>query len=48
MCHGPQLKHSTEPKGGFAKEAKEACKQCHVKKHSPKFDFEKYWPNIQH
>jgi hypothetical protein len=48
MCHGPQLKHSTEPRGGFAKKAKEACKQCHVKKHSPNFDFGKYWPNIQH
>ncbi len=48
MCHGPRLEHSKAPAGGFAKEANTACKQCHIKKHSPKFDFEKYWPKIQH
>ncbi len=48
MCHGPQLEHSKAPTGGFAKKANTACKQCHIKKHSPKFDFEKYWPKIQH
>jgi len=48
MCHGARLEHSQNPQGGFAKEARSACTRCHVKKHSPKFDFSRYWPRIQH
>lgn len=48
MCHGPRLEHTQNPKGGAAKQAKAACGQCHVKKHSPKFNFSQYWPRIRH
>ncbi len=48
MCHGPRLEHSRNPQGGFAGEARAACGKCHVKKHSPKFDFSRYWPRIRH
>ena len=48
MCHGARLEHTRNPKGGFAKEARAACGTCHVKKHSPKFDFGRYWPRIRH
>ena len=48
ICHGPALKHSKAPTAGFGKEAKQACKKCHVKNHSPRFDFEKYWEKIKH
>jgi 2',3'-cyclic-nucleotide 2'-phosphodiesterase (5'-nucleotidase family) len=48
MCHGARLEHSQNPQGGFAKEANAACGRCHVKKHSPKFNFGRYWPRIRH
>lgn len=48
MCHGARLEHSRNPQGGFAAEAKSACARCHVKKHSPKFVFEQYWPKVRH
>jgi 2',3'-cyclic-nucleotide 2'-phosphodiesterase (5'-nucleotidase family) len=48
MCHGARLEHTQNPRGGFAKEAHAACGKCHVKKHSPKFDFSRYWPRIRH
>ncbi len=48
MCHGARLEHTQNPQGGFAGEANAACGTCHVKKHSPKFNFGQYWPRIQH
>jgi 2',3'-cyclic-nucleotide 2'-phosphodiesterase (5'-nucleotidase family) len=48
MCHGARLEHTQNPRGGFAEEAKAACGTCHVKKHSPKFNFSRYWPRIRH
>ena len=48
MCHGARLEHTQNPQGGFAKEANAACGKCHVKKHSPKFNFGRYWPRIRH
>ncbi len=48
VCHGPALKHSKVPTAGFGKDPKQACKQCHVKNHSPRFNFEKYWGKIKH
>ncbi len=48
MCHGARQAHSQNPQGGFAKEAHAACGRCHVKKHSPKFNFSRYWPRIRH
>ena len=48
MCHGARLEHTQNPRGGFAEEAKAACGTCHVKKHSPNFNFSRYWPRIRH
>ena len=48
MCHGARLEHTQNPQEGFAGEAKAACGKCHVKKHSPKFNFSQYWPRIRH
>jgi len=48
ICHGPALKHSQAPTAGFGKDAKQACKKCHVKNHSPSFNFDKYWDTIKH
>lgn len=48
VCHGPALKHSKAPTAGFGKDPKQACKLCHVKNHSPRFNFKKYWEKIKH
>ncbi len=48
VCHGPRRDHAQSPTGGFAKEAKNACAQCHVRNHSPNFKYETYWPRIAH
>ncbi len=48
ICHGPALKHVEAPTAGFGKDAKQACKKCHVKNHSPRFNFDKYWEKIKH
>ena len=48
VCHGPMLIHSKNPQAGFGNNAREACKHCHVKNHSPNFNFSKYWPKIKH
>lgn len=48
ICHGPGLKHAQSPEPGFGRQAKEACKQCHVKSHSPQFNYRDYWPRIKH
>jgi len=51
-CHGVGQAHATS--GGQAKTGhhdwpqKKICAQCHVPKHSPEFDYKKYWPNIIH
>ncbi|MBI4384050.1 MAG: hypothetical protein HY579_08470 [Nitrospinae bacterium] len=48
VCHGPGLEHAQSPKPGFGAQARQACKQCHVKNHSPRFNFDNYWPRIKH
>ena len=48
VCHGPMLKHSENPQAGFGSNARQSCKYCHVKNHSPNFNFSKYWPKIKH
>ncbi|GJL77550.1 MAG: hypothetical protein NPINA01_05390 [Nitrospinaceae bacterium] len=48
VCHGPALNHSKAPAAGFGLDARQACKNCHVKNHSPRFNFEKYWEKIKH
>jgi len=48
VCHGPRRDHAQSPGGGFAQEAKTACRQCHAPNHSPKFNYGTYWPKIAH
>ncbi|MBC8282928.1 MAG: metallophosphoesterase [Nitrospinae bacterium] len=48
VCHGAGKKHTSAPMPGFGNEAKKACIKCHVKNHSPKFNFTQYWPKIKH
>lgn len=48
VCHGPGLMHADSPKPGFGAQANQACQQCHVKNHSPRFDFSEYWSRIKH
>ncbi len=51
-CHGAGRKHvesaglEKTPNHGMDKE--QICTQCHIQEHSPKFNFEEYWPKIQH
>ena len=48
VCHGPGRSHALAPQAGFGSKASEACKQCHVKNHSPRFNYAEYWPKIKH
>ena len=48
VCHGAGKKHASAPMPDFGNQAKKACKKCHVKNHSPKFNYTKYWPKIKH
>lgn len=48
VCHGPGGKHAAAPQPGFGSEAPKACKKCHVKNHSPRFNYTEYWPKIKH
>lgn len=51
-CHGAGRAHAES--AGFEALAnqdwrpQQMCAQCHVQKHSPAFDFDSYWPRIQH
>ena len=47
-CHGPRFDHSKNLHQNFQFNAKKACKSCHVKNHSPNFNFSKYWEKIKH
>ena len=48
VCHGAGKKHALNPTPGFGKQAKKACNKCHVKNHSPKFNYTQYWSKIKH
>jgi len=51
-CHGAAAEHASS--GGVKAvanaqwSAQQMCAQCHVQKHSPSFDFDRYWPRIRH
>ena len=51
-CHGAGRQHVES--AGFEStknsdwQAEQICAQCHVQKHSPSFDFDRYWPRIKH
>ena len=56
-CHGPRRDHVKNPVAADKQDAdvKEhskskgaVCLTCHNEKHSPSFDFETYWPQIEH
>lgn len=51
-CHGAGRKHveskGIEPLPNAEWQPQQICIQCHEKKHSPAFNFKKYWPRIQH
>ncbi len=51
-CHGAGREH-VESQGSKATkhhdwQPEQMCLQCHVQKHSPSFEFDKYWPRIKH
>ena len=48
VCHGAGKEHIKAPMSGFGKDARNTCKKCHVKNHSPRFNFTQYWPRIKH
>lgn len=48
VCHGPGREHMKSPQPGWSNDAAHACKQCHVKNHSPRFQFADYWSKIKH
>ena len=51
-CHGAAKAHvksgGKEPVANKGWSIEKMCKQCHVQKHSPSFNVEKYWPKIAH
>ncbi|MBE9536591.1 MAG: hypothetical protein IMF07_05365 [Proteobacteria bacterium] len=51
-CHGPCRPHAVskgaKPVANAGWPPEKICKQCHVGSHSPSFDLERYWPEIEH
>jgi hypothetical protein len=47
-CHGPSAAHVKEPKVHTPFTPADQCRRCHDLENSPKFDFDVYWPKIQH
>ncbi|WP_455218898.1 multiheme c-type cytochrome [Kaarinaea lacus] len=51
-CHGAGKDHAKsggqKPLANKAWPREKMCAQCHVPKHSPSFDIDKYWPKIAH
>ena len=47
-CHGPRGRICWTRIRSFRFPTPETCVSCHHGSHSPLFDFEKYWPKIQH
>jgi hypothetical protein len=51
-CHGAGREHvaagGTKPLANSGWPKQKICAQCHVQKHSPAFDFDRYWPKISH
>jgi hypothetical protein len=48
QCHGPRKAHTTNPLLKGTAKPREGCQDCHHNPHSPRFDFAKYWPKIEH
>jgi len=49
-CHGPGEEHMLNPVMETAPKAEPelCCLSCHNVEHSPKFDYETYWPKVEH
>jgi hypothetical protein len=51
-CHGPSRAHAiskgAKPVGNAGWPPEKICEQCHIGSHSPSFEFERYWPEIEH
>ena len=51
-CHGAAKEHvqsgGQKPVANNSWPKEKMCGQCHVQKHSPSFDINKYWPKIAH
>lgn len=50
QCHGPRLKHLSDPKGNRAPvaDAPALCAGCHHPPHTAAFSFKEYWERIKH
>lgn len=49
-CHGAASAHAHDPavRTTFFGRARDQCVSCHDHENSPKYDYEKYWPQILH
>lgn len=50
-CHGARrdhIKNPTQFKGSMIEDPKSICLECHNATHSPNFEFERYWPHVEH
>lgn len=51
-CHGAARAHAASggatPVSNNARRPMEMCVQCHVRTHSPAFDFDRYWSRVAH
>jgi hypothetical protein len=47
-CHGIGHDHVEDPAVKTVGEARKVCQSCHDQDMSPDFDFDVYWPRIQH
>ena len=51
-CHGAAREHADtagrKPVANASWPKQKICGQCHIQKHSPGFDFDRYWPKIAH
>ncbi len=47
-CHGPSAAHVADPKQKTPFLARDQCTRCHDHENSPQFQWDTYWPKIQH
>lgn len=47
-CHGPSQSHAKDPDVPTPWIAKDQCRRCHDSENSPSFDYDVYWPRIEH
>lgn len=47
-CHGPSQAHAEREQIKTSYLARDRCIRCHDRENSPDFEFEAYWPQIEH